>query len=101
MGVPDPLIARLPLPPGTLSLAFTPGHLHKRIPAGYYRSLTEDNNSITDLELSNFYHKLRVVVSGPIFSLERWRYIIELNLFNPRFTSSYAYVERFESALLE
>jgi len=76
-GITDPLIARLPS--SKITDLFTPGHLTKEIPVGYVDSIRENQNLIRDPELAAYYAKLRTVVSGPLFSAERWRDIFELN----------------------
>jgi arabinofuranosyltransferase len=80
-GITDPLIARLPLDVDT---HFLPGHLPRPIPAGYLASVKTNSNRIRDDDLSAYYDKLLLVTRGPLFSRERWRAILELNLTEKR-----------------
>jgi len=87
-GITDPLIARLPS--SKISNLFSPGHLMKEIPLGYIDSIRENQDLIRDPELAAYYDKIRTVVSGQLFSAERWRDIFKLN-FTParRYTKTY------------
>ena len=71
----DPLLARLPAQPGTRT-----GHYRRDVPAGYIESLVSGRNQIEDHNLWLFYDRLRLVVSGPLWSGERLRAVAGLLL---------------------
>lgn len=73
----DPLLARLPvndLPD------LRPGHLERVFPMGYRKTLRTGENHIEDGQLAEYYTRLKRVVSGPIWSGQRWIEIYHLNL---------------------
>jgi arabinofuranosyltransferase len=74
----DPLLARLPVSP-RLYFEFYVGHYFRDIPDGYLESLERGANVLTDPVLREYYGRLRTVLSGPIFSIQRWRNIWYLN----------------------
>jgi arabinofuranosyltransferase len=74
--ITDPLLARLPNPEVA---SFVPGHLMQPIPAGYLESIVAGTNLLRDPELASYYDKLRTVVSGDLFTMERFRFIGQLN----------------------
>ena len=87
VGITDPLMARLSLP---IRGAFVPAHLQKPIPVGYVESLRSGQDRFADRDLGAFWEKVRTVVSGPLFTAQRWRYIVELNLTPARrYTAAY------------
>jgi arabinofuranosyltransferase len=90
LSITDPLIARLPAPVQTEP--FIPGHIAKPVPRGYVKSLRSGRNEITDPNLHRFYEDLRAIISGPLFSSERWKAIVRLN-----FTSSHRYNSAYRS----
>jgi arabinofuranosyltransferase len=63
----DPLLARLPA-----NLNSRTGHFLREIPAGYIETIETGTNRITDPDISAFYDRLRLVISGPLWSLDRW-----------------------------
>ena len=75
-GLADPLLARLPIATGRWRI----GHFVRSAPAGYLETLASGENRIEDPDLALYYDKLRLVVSGPLWSLERWRAIAGFNL---------------------
>jgi len=77
-GITDPLLARLPLPASTWE-SFRPGHIVRSVPQGYVESRASGDNVIKDPQIREYYKKLRLVTSGPLCSLERWRCIYDLN----------------------
>lgn len=89
-GITDPLLARLE---GQTSEPFVAGHVERPLPEGYLESILSGRNEIADPKLAEYYHKLRTVVSGPIWSPERWRYIWQLNGTGGRFRGSYRALE--------
>jgi arabinofuranosyltransferase len=76
-GLADPLLARLP---ALHTRNWRIGHFWRAIPAGYEESAGTTRNRIQDPGLARYYDRLRLVVSGPVFSRERWGAILELNL---------------------
>jgi arabinofuranosyltransferase len=74
----DPLLARLPVSE-SLYFEFYAGHFFRELPGGYIESRRERRNLIADPALHEYYDKLLNVVSGPIFSSDRFRDIWELN----------------------
>jgi arabinofuranosyltransferase len=87
IGITDPLMARLALP---IRGAFHPAHVPKPLPVGYLESVRTGENRFAAPDLAAFYAKVRTIVSGPLFSRERWRYVVELNLTpSRRFSAPY------------
>ena len=64
----DALLARLPLAPST---QWRVGHFERLIPDGYLETLVSGDNKITDPSIARFYERLRLVISGPLWSRER------------------------------
>jgi arabinofuranosyltransferase len=62
----DPLLARLPANPNSRS-----GHLLRDIPAGYLETLESGTNRLADPDLAAYYDRLRLVISGPLWDVER------------------------------
>lgn len=62
----DPLLARLPANPNSRS-----GHLLRDIPAGYLETLESGTNRLADPNLAAYYDRLRLVISGPLWDVER------------------------------
>jgi arabinofuranosyltransferase len=91
-GVTDPLIARLSLPiPGP----FKPGHLAKPVPNGYVESMLEGGNRIADRDLAEYYDELRRIISGPLWTRERWTAIWRMNFTSAsRYRKPYLALER-------
>lgn len=87
LSITDPLIARLPI---DINDHFIPGHVRKLIPDGYLESLRSNRNLIKDSKLAIYYDKLKSIINGPIWSLQRWKYIYEFNFTsNSRFRFAY------------
>lgn len=77
----DPILARLP------ALAdWDPGHFRREIPEGYIETLETSQNQITDPNLSLYYSKLQIVITGQIWD---WNRIVEIWKFN---TGQYDYL---------
>ena len=73
----DPLLARLPA--GRWRI----GHFERPLPDGYWESLDADRNLIRDPAVHELYDVIRTVTRGPLWSLERWRAILVLNMNYP------------------
>ena len=71
----DPFLARLPYEP-----PWEIGHLRRHLPEGYLDSLAAGRNRLRDPVLAELYDDVRVVVSAPLFDLERLRSAIRLAL---------------------
>jgi arabinofuranosyltransferase len=71
----DPLLARLPAAEG-----WRIGHFRRDIPEGYIESLHEGKNKIVDPKLANLYDRIVLITRGDLFSLDRIKAIIALNL---------------------
>lgn len=76
-GLADPLLARLPATPNP---NWRVGHFTRALPEGYHRSIDFRENAIRDPELARFYEAIRMVTRDPVFSHERFRAIVALNL---------------------
>jgi arabinofuranosyltransferase len=73
--ITDPLLARLPMA-GTF---FRIGHFRRNIPDGYIATIKTGEDQFLDQNLGAYYQHLSRVISGPLFSKERWRSIWLLN----------------------
>jgi len=77
LGLADPLLARLPARRKGMRLA---GHIARRIPDGYLQSLTYGKPIGMEQNLTTYYEKLRLIVSGDLWSWERTKEIVLFNL---------------------
>lgn len=79
----DPLLARLPITPSNI-VFFTDGwrvgHYSRQTPTGYVHAVRTGETTRMDPALAAYYAKLRLIVSGPLFSLERLKTILLFNL---------------------
>lgn len=73
----DAFLARLP---AAHKVDWRPGHYAREIPPGYIESLKQGRNLITKRNSAWLYDQVKLVVSGPIWSWERWKEIVRLNL---------------------
>lgn len=73
----DALIARLPV---GYSQSWRIGHLARIIPDGYLESIESGENLLTDKNLAEYYDVLHNIISGDLFSKERFKQIIDMNL---------------------
>jgi hypothetical protein len=78
-GIADPLRARLPLPKSAIT-DFRPGHVTRTVPPGYKETLERRKNVIQDRRIRDFYDKIRLMTSEPLFSSARWKGIYDLNI---------------------
>ena len=72
----DPLLSKLPIDD---IKHFRIGHFERTMPYGYLRTLITDENSIADTHIRAYYDKLKNVVRGDLFSVERFSNILYLN----------------------
>jgi arabinofuranosyltransferase len=70
----DPLLARLPARP-----RWRIGHYQRTLPEGYFESVLTDSNRIADPEIAAYYERIREVTRAPLFTMRRWKAIVELN----------------------
>jgi len=77
-GLTDALIARLP---ALDKKNWRVGHFWRDVPAGYGESISQERNLITDEKIARLYDRVKLVVSGPIWSWERWKEIVRLNFY--------------------
>ncbi len=77
LALSDPLLARLP---ALSAQQLRIGHLERPIPEGYLETLMTGENRLQDKNLAAYYNKLRLVTRGPLFSWERFKTIVEMNL---------------------
>jgi arabinofuranosyltransferase len=75
LGLGDPLLSHLAADPNSRV-----GHFYRVVPAGYVASLEQHRNLIQDPCIQQLYSDIRPVVTGPVFSFERFKKIIKLNL---------------------
>ncbi len=76
-GLADPLLARLPAKYDT---NWRIGHFERQIPAGYVDSIQQDKNLLKDPLTKEYWEVIRKATRGPIFSFERFKAILRLNL---------------------
>ncbi len=70
----DPLLARLPA-----GSDWHIGHYRRKLPDGYPESILTDTIAIKDPDLAVYYRKLRTIIRGNIFNLERFKEIWSMN----------------------
>ena len=75
LALADALLARLPAKPD-----WRIGHYQRNIPEGYRETVDAGINHIKDPEIAALYDELWRVTAGPIWSWDRWRAIVRLNL---------------------
>jgi arabinofuranosyltransferase len=78
-GLADPLLARLPADP-----AWSAGHFFRHLPEGYVETLRTGVNQLEPPLLARRYSELKAITRDPLFSVTRWRSIVEWNLRRPR-----------------
>jgi arabinofuranosyltransferase len=67
LALAEPLLARLPAWPRSRA-----GHFGRDIPAGYPETIESGRNSLVDPQLARFYNRLHLIVSGPLWSRQRF-----------------------------
>ncbi len=75
-GLADPLLARLP---AEREINFYIGHFHRRVPAGYISTIYSHKDLFQNEDLGRYYQQLHLIVSGKLFSVERWTAIWKMN----------------------
>lgn len=76
-GQVDPLMARVP---NKYDRGWRQGHLFKDPVPGYHETLVTGRNQIVDPDLAAYYDKLRLITRGDIWSWERMKTIVAMNL---------------------
>jgi len=74
----DPLLARLPIPPG-FYFDFWVSHYTRELPEGYVESRRQKRNLIMDPIIHDYFEKILRVTTGPVFSMARFRDMVDLN----------------------
>ena len=74
-GLADPLLARLPA-----ARFWRVGHVERVVPEGYVETLRTGKNRLTDKDLAEYYDRLSLVVSGPLWSGARLQEILRFNI---------------------
>lgn len=77
LALTDPLLSRISYSP---SGGFRIGHFGRTVPIGYSQTIATGRNLLLDPCLHRFYDVLLPVIRGPLFTRERWRAILALNL---------------------
>ena len=75
VGLSDPLLARLPT-----ARPYRIGHFQRPEVAGYGATLETGTNVIEDPGVAAYYSKLALITRGPIWSVDRWAAIVDVNL---------------------
>jgi len=76
LGLGDPLLARLlPENPSDWHIA----HFKRKLPEGYNETIESGENKIKDPTLAEYYDKLHLIVSGDLWTAERWEAIWKMN----------------------
>jgi arabinofuranosyltransferase len=78
VGLPDPLMARLPAY-NAKRQRWKSGHFHRKIPDGYLESIVESKNLIQDPGLHQYYDRILRITRGPIFEKQRLFDILVVN----------------------
>ena len=76
LGLGDPLTARLPM---LAEADWRIGHYKRVLPEGYLETYLYDSNLIADPDLARYYDQLKIIISGNLFTTERWKAIWKMN----------------------
>ncbi len=76
-GLVDPLIARLPARVGPM---WRIGHLERRVPEGYLETVKTGESRFADPRIALLYDRIALVTRGDLWSLDRLREALLLNL---------------------
>jgi arabinofuranosyltransferase len=74
-GLGDALLARLPA-----EVPWRIGHFRRRVPDGYEATVQSRRNQIRDPGIAAYYDRISLITAGPIWSRERIRTIVAMNL---------------------
>jgi len=73
----DPLLSHLP---SLYHPKIAIGHFIRYVPEGYMESAGSNENKIQDTDLAKFYDYIRIITRSPIWSWERFKVILKMNL---------------------
>ncbi|HOL19959.1 MAG TPA: hypothetical protein PK813_06920 [Candidatus Hydrogenedens sp.] len=76
-GLSDPLLARIP---ALYHPKIAIGHFKRYIPEGYVDSAGNDHYNLQDENLEQYYRYIRIITRDPIWSWERFKVILKMNL---------------------
>ncbi len=76
-GLADPLLSRLP---ARRDREWRIGHFEREIPGGYLDSIRTQKNVLVDDATSQYYDAIKLITQGPLFSWERIKMIIMMNV---------------------
>jgi arabinofuranosyltransferase len=71
----DAFLARLPAEPG-----WNPGHVARRIPAGYEDTIATGRNLIAEQGIAALCDRMFLITRGPLFTARRWHAIWRLHV---------------------
>lgn len=75
-GLMDPLLSHLP---AIKHERWRVGHMVRKEPAGYARTVAEGENHIENPSLHEYYDKILLIISGDIWDKERLKTIVDMN----------------------
>jgi arabinofuranosyltransferase len=75
-GLCDPFLARLP----ATNADWRTGHYYRPSPPGYVESIESGANRLVDPQQARLYEQIRVITRGPVWTVRRWRAILDLAL---------------------
>ena len=78
-GLGDPLLAHIPSH-RYKTTKWVVGHIKRDIPDGYAESVRDGNNQIVNPSLHKYYDIIRLITRGELFSPERLKAIVDINL---------------------
>jgi len=73
----DPFLTKLP---AVMDSNWRIGHMYRDIPAGYSDSLLYNENRIENKDLAQYLEVIRLITRGPLFSSERIKAVVDINL---------------------
>lgn len=76
-GLGDPLLSHLP---SLYHPKIAIGHFLRYVPEGYMETAGSNENKIQDADLAQFYDYIRIITRSPIWSWERFKVILKMNL---------------------
>lgn len=72
----DPLLSRLP---AIYHPKWRIGHMERKMPEGYQKTLDTGENHIEDVDLAFYYSKLKFIISGDLLDWNRIKEILKFN----------------------
>jgi arabinofuranosyltransferase len=76
----DPLLARMP---AQFDKKWRIGHFTRLVPQGYKETVVSDRHRIADPDVASLYNKLCIITRNDLFTVERWKTILEMNTPHP------------------